>query len=132
MVSGTGSNPPDIVYFYLGTQVFAIRKGSYKAHFKTRPEYGDPTTTTHDPQFLHNLDIDPSEKYDIADDNPEIIAEIQEVLEEHLATVVPVENRLEKRSVSECPARDGSHYSEVYITSYPSPVKKFKLVLEKR
>ena len=96
VIFGTGSNPRDIVYFYRGTQVFAIRKGSYKAHFKTRPEYGDPTTTTHDPPLLYNLDIDPSEKYDIADDNPEIIAEIKKVLEEHLATVVPVENQLEK------------------------------------
>ena len=96
VIFGTGSNPRDIVYFYRGTQVFAIRKGSYKAHFKTRPEYGDPTTTIHDPPLLYNLDIDPSEKYDIADDNPEIIAEIKKVLEEHLATVVPVENQLEK------------------------------------
>ncbi len=93
---GTGPSPRDIVYFYRGTQVFAIRKGSYKAHFRTRPEYGDPATTTHDPPLLYNLNIDPSEKYDIAEENPDIIAEIQEILEEHLATVVPVENQLEK------------------------------------
>ena len=93
---GTGPSPRDIVYFYRGTQVFAIRKGSYKAHFRTRPEYGDPATTTHDPPLLYNLNIDPSEKYDIAEENPDIIAEIQEILEEHLATVVPVENQLER------------------------------------
>ncbi len=93
---GTGPNPRDIVYFYRGTQVFAIRKGSYKAHFKTRPEYGGPTTNTHDPPLLYNLNIDPSEKYDIAEDNPEIITGIKKVLEDHLATVIPVENQLEK------------------------------------
>ena len=31
---GTGPSPRDIVYFYRGTQVFAIRKGSYKAHIR--------------------------------------------------------------------------------------------------
>lgn len=91
-----GPNPRDAVYYYRGTQVFALRKGSFKAHFLTQQEYGDPTRTTHDPPLLYNLDIDPSEKYDIAEDHPDIIAEITELLVEHLSTIVPVENQLEK------------------------------------
>ena len=30
---GTGKDPRDIVYYYRDTDVFAIRKGNYKAHF---------------------------------------------------------------------------------------------------
>ncbi len=91
---GEGKSPREIVYFYQGTQVFAIRKGSYKAHFKTR-EWGEDLTT-HDPPLLFNLDVDPSEKYNIAEDNQEIIDEIVKSMEEHVSTVVPVESQLEK------------------------------------
>ena len=96
VILGTGSSPVETIYYYRGTEVFAIRHGSYKAHFKTRQEYGDPAITVHEPPLLYNLDIDPSERFDIADKNPGIIAGIREILEKHLATVIPVENQLEK------------------------------------
>ena len=44
-----------------------------------------PSTITHDPPLLYNLNIDPSEKYDIAEDNPEILTGIKKVMEDHLA-----------------------------------------------
>jgi arylsulfatase A-like enzyme len=93
---GTGKDPRDIVFYYRDVQVFAIRKGEYKAHFMTQPEYGADNVTVHDPPLLFNLNIDPSEKYNIADKHPEIIAEMKEILKQHQASVVPVENQLEK------------------------------------
>jgi len=93
---GTGSNPRDIVFYYRDTGVFAIRKGAYKAHFITQPEYGSNTKTVHDPPMLYNLNVDPSEKHNIAEKHPEIIVEIKKILNEHLATLEPVENQLEK------------------------------------
>ncbi len=96
VIFGTGGSERQVVYYYRGTRVFAIRKGSYKAHFMTRPEYGDPTVTTHDPPLLYNLNIDPAEEYNIAEENPGVISEIKNILEKHLSTVVPVENQLEK------------------------------------
>jgi len=92
---GTGHSPRDIVCFYQGSQVFAIRKGNYKAHFKTRAWF-DPEEMIHNPPLLYNLNIDPSEKYNIAEDNPEIIEEIKRILQEHISTIDPVENQLEK------------------------------------
>lgn len=93
---GIGPNPRDVVFYYRGTEVFAIRKGSYKAHFITQPEYSSNTKTIQDPPLLFNLNVDPSEKYNVADQHPGIIAEIKKVLKEHRETVVPVENQLEK------------------------------------
>jgi arylsulfatase A-like enzyme len=93
---GTGKDPRDIVFYYRDVQVFAIRKGEYKAHFMTQPEYGDDNVTVHDPPLLFNLNIDPSEKYNIADKHPEIVTEMKEILRQHQAGVVPVENQLEK------------------------------------
>lgn len=96
VIFGTGPNPRDVIIYYRDTEVYAIRKGAYKAHFITQPEYGDNTKTFHNPPLLYNLDIDPSEKFDIAKKHPEIITEIKKILEEHLSTIVPVENQLEK------------------------------------
>jgi arylsulfatase A-like enzyme len=93
---GKGPNPRDIVFYYRGTEVFAVRKGSYKAHFITQPDWPSNTKTVQDPPLLFNVNIDPSEKYDIADQHPDIIAEIRKIMEEHKATVVKVENQLEK------------------------------------
>ena len=96
VIFGTGPNPRNVVFYYRDTEVFAIRKGSYKAHFITQPEYGNSERTIHDPPLLFNLDVDPSEKYDIAKDHPDVIAEIRKILEDHLSTIQPVENQLEK------------------------------------
>ncbi|HUX56469.1 MAG TPA: hypothetical protein VMV77_05815 [Bacteroidales bacterium] len=93
---GTGTNPRDFVFYYRGTQVYAIRKGEYKAHFITQPEYGSDTKTVQDLPELYNLNIDPSERFNIAEKHPEVIAEIKKILEEHLSTLIPVENQLEK------------------------------------
>lgn len=93
---GTGPNPRDVVFYYRDTEVFAIRKGVYKAHFITQPEYGSSKRTIHDPPLLYNLNVDPSEKHDIAEKHPEIITEIKKILAEHLSTLLPVENQLEK------------------------------------
>jgi arylsulfatase A-like enzyme len=107
---GTGKSPRDVVYYYNGQQVYAVRKGDYKAHFVTRSEYGSKTAhpytdpevaisnkpTIQDPPLLYNVSTDPSEKYNIAARHPEVLAEIKKILEEHRQTVVPVENQLEK------------------------------------
>jgi hypothetical protein len=84
------------VFYYRGTEVFAVRKGAYKAHFITQPEYGSKTKTVEDTPLLFNLNVDPSEKYNIANQHPDVIAEIRKIMEAHKATVVTVENQLEK------------------------------------
>ena len=47
--------------------------------------------------MLYNLDIDPSEKYDIADENPEILKKIYEVLESHQNKLNAPEDLLQYR-----------------------------------
>ncbi|WP_229214881.1 sulfatase family protein [Dyadobacter bucti] len=96
VVFGTGKNPREEVLYYRDTDVFAIRVGAYKAHFVTQDEYGSTEKTVHNPPLLYNLNEDPSEKYDISKDNPEIVAKLQAALAKHQATVVKVENQLEK------------------------------------
>ncbi len=110
LLLGTGGGEREVVFYYRGEQVYAIRKGDYKAHFITQLEYGSrtahpitdpemdilPAPTVLDQPLLYNLSEDPGEKYNIAERHPEIIREMQEVLESHLETLEEVENQLEK------------------------------------
>jgi arylsulfatase A len=93
---GTGKDPRDIVYYYRDTQVYAIRKGNFKAHFMTHYGYDRENANVENPPLLYNLSIDPSEKYNVADKYPEVIAEIKKILIKQQASVLPVENQLDK------------------------------------
>ncbi|MBD3273810.1 MAG: sulfatase-like hydrolase/transferase, partial [Candidatus Marinimicrobia bacterium] len=78
------SSPRDSLIYYRGEQVFAARKGPYKAHFITQGAYGQGVErTVHDTPLLFNLDTDPEEEYNIAEDHPDVIDEIQQMVDEH-------------------------------------------------
>lgn len=97
VLRGAGRSPRETVFYYRGTEVYAVRHGSWKAHFITQPEYGPGGPARHDPPLLHHLEHDPSEKVDVAASQPAAIARIREILQRHLETVTPVPNQLERR-----------------------------------
>jgi arylsulfatase A-like enzyme len=90
---GSGRGLRDTMIYYRGDELFAIRKGVFKAHFQTAPGYAAPSQPLkfepHDPPLLFKLDEDPGEKFDVAKDHPEIMAEIQHILDEHRKGLVP-------------------------------------------
>ncbi len=95
---GKGKSPRDVMYYYRGQQLYAVRKGNYKAHFITELAYmRDTKKTHHDPPVLYHLGHDPSEKYNIAKDHPDVIEEIRTLVKQHQATIKPVEDQLAKR-----------------------------------
>ncbi|AMQ56579.1 sulfatase [Algoriphagus sanaruensis] len=110
LLIGTGKSGRETVFYYHGTEVFAVRWGNYKAHFFTQNEYGTQTAhpitvppteilsqkTEHEIPLLFNLAEDPGERLNIAEKHPEIIAHIRTILLAHKQSVVPVENQLEK------------------------------------
>jgi arylsulfatase A len=91
---GTGPSPRESFIYYRGQSVFAARMGPWKAHFITQGSYGPPGRTEHETPILHHLLHDPSEQYDVAQDHPEIIAQIRELVDQHKASVEPVEDQL--------------------------------------
>ena len=94
---GTGPSPRDTMFYYRGAQLYAVRKGPYKAHFTTRTGYGPDRAVTHDPPQLYHLGHDPSEKYDVAKDHPDVIAAIMKEVEEHRRTLSPGPDQLAER-----------------------------------
>jgi arylsulfatase A-like enzyme len=94
---GTGPSPRDTVFYYRGTELYAVRKGPYKAHFVTQSAYGNDKPVPHDPPLLYHLGNDPSEKYDIAKDHPEAIAEIRKEVERHRQGLIRGQDQLSQR-----------------------------------
>jgi len=94
---GTGSSPRETMFYYRGAQLYAARKGQYKAHFITKPAYGKGDTVHHDPPLLYHLGHDPSEKYDIAKDHPDVIEEIRKEVARHEANLKKGEDQLAAR-----------------------------------
>ena len=88
----------DLYFYYRGPRIYAVRKGPWKAHFIKEWEYAeDKEYTEHNPPLLFNLDHDPSEKYNIADQHPEVINQIKAAVVEHKAKMVARPDQLATR-----------------------------------
>jgi len=89
-------SPRHEMFYYRGTEIYAIRSGSFKAHYKTQSGYLN-NFEEHETPLLFNLDLDPGENYDVAAEHPEIIQSINALRIQHESSVKPVESQLEKK-----------------------------------
>ncbi|MFO0946884.1 MAG: sulfatase [Planctomycetota bacterium] len=84
VLHGKGKSARTSMYYWRGSRLMAVRKGPWKAHFYTQPAYArSMTVTEHQTPLLYQLEQDPSEKYDVALDNPEIVKELRAEAENH-------------------------------------------------
>jgi arylsulfatase A len=97
LLHGESSLRKEMIYYH-GDEVFALREGPYKAHFKTKTDFvGQQEPEIHNPPLLYNLEHDPAEKYNIADANPEVVQQLHQRKQEHEAGVKRVPNQLSLR-----------------------------------
>jgi len=77
--------------FYRGTRIFALRMGAYKAHYLTKSAYGGDPVVEHENPLIFNLLHDPSERFDIAGQRPELVKAFENLRTHYLneAEVVP-------------------------------------------
>ncbi|MCH2180951.1 MAG: sulfatase [Mariniblastus sp.] len=91
-------SPRDQMVYYHGDEVFAVRQGMYKAHFKTKTSYtGQREAKVHDPPLLFHLGHDPGEQHDVAKQQPQVVQALRELKAKHEASVEPVENQLTRK-----------------------------------
>ena len=89
-LTGSGPSPRNTLFYYWDSELRAIRKGQYKAHFITSGAYGEgEPRTVHDPPLLFDLSVDPGEKFTIATSHPDVVADLLREAERHRRTVVP-------------------------------------------
>ena len=98
LLKGEVEKVRDLVFYYRNRELYAVRKGPWKAHFITQTAYvPDTEHTEHDPPLLFHLENDPSEKYNKAEEHPEVIADIMEEVRKHKENLDAPESQLESR-----------------------------------
>ena len=90
------------IIFYREREIYALRYGEYKAHFIIRGAYNYPEGSNKkivlEEPLLFNLELDPSEKYNVANNFPEKVKEIKKIAEDHLNSFKPPKSLLDYRN----------------------------------
>jgi arylsulfatase A-like enzyme len=82
------ARPAQSFIYYRGETLMAVRLREWKLHLRTQAGYGEPAPKTHTPPLLFNLGIDPGERFDVAAQHPEIVAELEAAAAAHRAAMV--------------------------------------------
>jgi uncharacterized sulfatase len=89
-LKGTGPSARDVLFYYWDSELRAVRKGKYKAHFITSGAYdSSEPRTVHNPPLLFDLSVDPGERFNIAADHADIVADLVSTADAHRKTVTP-------------------------------------------
>jgi arylsulfatase A len=75
---GNDTSPYTFVYFWRENVLYAIRYLGFKAHYYTRPGFGNDEPTKHDPPLLFNVEWNPSENIEL---DPKKYANILEIID---------------------------------------------------
>jgi len=82
------ASPRNELFYYWDSELRAVRKGKYKIHFITSGAYGEgQPRTVHNPPLLFDLSADPGERFNIAADHPEVVADLVRAADAHRSTV---------------------------------------------
>jgi arylsulfatase A-like enzyme len=92
------ASPRKSVLFYRGTELYAARLGDFKAHYITQGAYGEfGERQEHNPPLLYNLSHDASEKFDIAKQYPDVVEQINTLVDSHKSNLVKGKDQLVER-----------------------------------
>ena len=87
-LKGTGPGLRNELFYYWDSELRAVRKGNYKAHFITSGAYGlSEPRTVHDPPLLFDLSVDPGERFNVAAAHPDVVRDLRSMSEAHRRTV---------------------------------------------
>lgn len=91
-LKGTGPSARSVLFYYWDNELRAVRKGKYKAHFITSGAYdSSEPRTVQNPPLLFDLSVDPGERFDIAADQSEVVADLVRTADAHRKTVTPTQ-----------------------------------------
>ncbi|MGD9853567.1 MAG: sulfatase [Planctomycetaceae bacterium] len=82
------------MYYYFGAELWAVRRGPWKMHFKTTDPssvqvWGAWEVEVHDPPLLFNVEHDPGEQHNVAAANPQVLNELAAMARQHIEQTTP-------------------------------------------
>jgi len=95
VLTGTGNSTRELLFYYRGYRLMAVRKGPWKMHLMTQNAYGQREPVKHDSPQLYHLEHDPSEKYEIGKNHPKVIADLLKDVKRHQQAMKPAPSQLE-------------------------------------
>jgi len=101
VLTGKTDQVREMIYYYRSEDLYAVRWGPWKMHFITQSSYVGDEPVLHDPPELYHLEIDPSERFNIADEHPEVLSEMMELVKQHKSHLVRGDDQL-------APIREGA------------------------
>ncbi len=91
-------SPRETFAFWRDAELYAIRKGPWKAHFITRGAYNRGTPRViHNPPELYHLGNDPGERWNVAAAHPSVVQELTALADAHRKAVPFGEPLIERR-----------------------------------
>ena len=79
--------------YYFGDELWAVRNGPWKIHVKTTSQasvstWGDWPIEEHAPPLLFHVEHDPSERHNVADSHPDVVAQMLRLMRKHEQALV--------------------------------------------
>ena len=93
-------SPRDKLFYWNNDKLFAVRSGKWKLHkeFVSPIIYWNPSIPLKEPT-LYDLKTDPAEKYNRADAFPEVVENLEQLMQQHLDDITdPLPDNLSSRS----------------------------------
>ena len=99
---GTAENethPRNAFFYYRGDRLMAVRNQQFKAHFFTQDGYGagSKQAETHSRPLLYDLGVDPGEQWDVAQQHPDVLKELDQLVRSHRSEMVIAESQLDRK-----------------------------------
>lgn len=97
VLKGNEKSKRDHFFYYRKQDIYAVRQGNYKAHYITETSYVKNTKRTIlEKPHVFNVNKDPSEKYNIANKQPEVLERIDLLVENHKKSIAIKPSELDK------------------------------------
>ncbi|KAA5544575.1 sulfatase [Roseiconus nitratireducens] len=99
MLTSDAPSPRETFFYYRDSRLMAVRHGRYKAHLITQDSYTPAarTPTKHDPPLLYDLETDIGEKRDVAQQHPDVLKQIAEIIRQHEKNLVVAPSQCDRK-----------------------------------
>lgn len=90
LLRGAGPGTRGEIFYYFDERLTAVRQGVWKLHRETiESASGVTKSLNHEQPLLFNLAHDPSERFNVADQHPDVVARLLGLIEAHRTSVTP-------------------------------------------